>query len=151
MIEIVDYSEENNKHIKQLNLEWLTKYFSVEPKDELQLSNPKTEIIDKGGMIFYAKYNGKIAGTVTLIKVDDGIFELSKMAVTGTMQGKGIGRVLMEHCLSVAKENNIKKLILYSNTKLETAIAMYYKYGFTEVAFDATHYKRANIKMELHL
>jgi N-acetylglutamate synthase-like GNAT family acetyltransferase len=117
----------------------------------LQLSNPQQEIIDIGGMIFYAKYNNKIVGTVTLMKVDETTFELSKMAVTEFVQGKGIGKALMEHCLHVAKQNHIQKLILYSNTILETAIAMYYKYGFKEVDFDATHYKRANIKMELHL
>jgi GNAT superfamily N-acetyltransferase len=151
MIEIINYSEENKVFIKSLNVEWLSKYFAVEPNDEVQLRNPKEEIIDKGGMIFYAKYDNKIVGTATLMKVNDITFELSKMAVTETMQGKGIGIALMEHCLRVAKTNNIKKLILYSNTKLETAIAIYRKYGFAEVPFDATYYKRANIKMELIL
>jgi hypothetical protein len=58
-------------------------------------SNPKTngavqlqeEIIDKGGMIFYAKYNDSIVGTVSLIKMNDTEFELSKMAVTDGVQG----------------------------------------------------------------
>jgi N-acetylglutamate synthase-like GNAT family acetyltransferase len=151
MIEIIPYSEANKNYVKALNVEWLTKYFSVEPKDELQLSNPQREIIDKGGMIFYAKYNNEIVGTATLMKIDEATFELSKMAVTEAIQGKGIGKALLEHCLQVAKQNHIQKLILYSNTKLETAIAIYRKYGFKEVAFDATHYKRANIKMELSL
>ena len=134
-----------------LNIEWLEKYFSVEQKDEIQLSNPQQEIIDKGGKIFYAKYKNEIVGTATLMKLDKTTFELSKMAVTETMQGKGIGITLMEHCLNYSKTNQIQKLILYSNTKLKTAIAIYRKYGFKEVSFDATHYKRANIKMELEL
>jgi hypothetical protein len=40
------------KEPKTLNIEWLSKYFKIEPKDELVLSNPQEEIIDKGGMIF---------------------------------------------------------------------------------------------------
>jgi hypothetical protein len=52
-----------------LNIEWLSKYFKIEPKDELVLSNPQEEIIDKGGMIFYAKYNEVIVGTV--VKMND--------------------------------------------------------------------------------
>lgn len=151
MIEIINYTEDNKHFVKTLNVEWLTKYFSVEPNDVIQLNNPQAEIIDKGGMIFYAKYYCKIVGTVTLIKVDETTFELSKMAVTGIMQSKGIGIALMEHCLSVAKSIHATRLILYSNTKLETAIAIYRKYGFVEVPFDATHYKRANIKMEVVL
>jgi hypothetical protein len=51
-----------------LNIEWLSKYFKIEPKRRLVLSNPREEIIDKGGMIFYAKYNGCIVGTVSLLK-----------------------------------------------------------------------------------
>jgi hypothetical protein len=53
-----------------LNIEWLSKYFKIEPKDELVLSTQE-EIIDKGGMIFYAKYNEVIVGTVSLLKMND--------------------------------------------------------------------------------
>jgi hypothetical protein len=38
-------------------------------------------------MIFYAKYNDSIVGTVSLIKMNDTEFELSKMAVTDGVQG----------------------------------------------------------------
>ena len=150
-IEILNYSEENASYIKALNVEWLEKYFAVEPNDELQLSNPRTEIIDKGGMIFYASYNNEIVGTATLLKVSDNVFELSKMAVTERAQGLGIGKKLMNHCLKIATQNNIQTLILFSNTKLEKAIEMYRKYGFVEVPINLNHYKRANIKMELKM
>jgi hypothetical protein len=42
-------------------------------------------------MIFYAKYNEVIVGTV-FAKMNDTEFELSKMAVTTDVQGLGIGR-----------------------------------------------------------
>ncbi|MCU0440170.1 MAG: GNAT family N-acetyltransferase [Raineya sp.] len=151
MIEILDYSEENKSFIKTLNVEWLEKYFAVEPNDEKQLSNPKEEIIDKGGMIFYARYKGGIVGCAALMKVDEQTYELSKMAVTESYQGLGVGKKLIEHCLDIVQKQNIEKLILYSNTKLEAAIEMYKKYGFKEIPFNSTHYKRANIKMELLL
>lgn len=151
VIEIINYSEQHKEAIKLLNVEWLSKYFFVEPNDELQLSNPQSEIIDKGGMIFYAKYENEIVGTASLLKIDDSVFELSKMAVTEKAKGLGIGKKLMEHCLAVAKQNNLKKLILFSNTSLTPAIAIYRKYGFKEISFDASHYKRANIKMELDI
>lgn len=151
MIKIIPYTEENKHFIKELNVEWLSKYFAVEPNDELQLSNPQTEIIDKGGMIFYAQYNDKIVGTFSLMKVDDTTFELSKMAVTNDFQGFGIGKLMIEYCLEIAQNQGIKKLILFSNTKLENAIALYLKYGFKSIDFEQSHYKRANIKMELEL
>ena len=147
-IEIIPFSTENASKIKMLNFEWLEKYFEVEESDVRTLSNPQEEIIDKGGKIFYANYQNEIIGTVSLMKIDLFTFELSKMAVTEKVQGLGIGKKLLEYCLKFAKENNIQKLILYSNTKLVPAIAMYKKYGFLEVNFGSSIYKRSNIKME---
>ena len=150
-VEIVDYSEDLKEAIKFLNYEWLEKYFRVEDTDVQSLSNPREEIIDKGGFIFYAKLNGEIVGTASLLKKDTNIFELGKMAVSEKAQGHKIGTLLLEHCLQVAKEKQIKTLILYSNTQLQSAIHLYRKYGFTEIEMDEGLYDRANIKMEKHL
>ena len=147
-VEIIPFSAELATPIKTLNLEWLRKYFKVEPKDELVLSDPQGQIIDKGGMIFYAKYKDEIIGTVSLIKIDNTTFELSKMAVTDGIQGLGIGKKMMLHCIAVAEEKGIEKLILYSNRKLLPAIHLYEKFGFVEVALEGSVYERADIKME---
>jgi ribosomal protein S18 acetylase RimI-like enzyme len=145
---IVPFSQHLKEEIKKLNYEWLKKYFKVEAKDERTLSDPQGEIIDKGGMIFYAQYNGKIVGAVSLIKIDETTFELSKMAVTDGVQGLGIGNKLMEHCLVVAQQKGIKKLLLYSNRKLLPALYLYKKFGFEEVPLEEGIYERADIKME---
>jgi ribosomal protein S18 acetylase RimI-like enzyme len=87
-------------------------------------------------------------GTASLIRITDERYELAKMAVTESAQGLGIGQLLMDHCMSVAEKLNLKSLVLYSNTKLGSAIHLYRKYGFVEVPLDIVHYERANIKME---
>ena len=148
MIEIVNYTEETKEYVKTLNYEWLEKYFVVEPNDVIQLADPQKEIIDKGGLIYYAKYNGQIVGTVSLLKVGDGVYELGKMAVTDGTRGLGIGKIMIEHCFKVAGQMGIAKLILYSNTKLKAAIHLDEKYGFKEIPLEPGHYGRANIKME---
>jgi len=145
---IIPFSDTYSDSIKILNLEWLTKYFKVEPKDEMVLSNPKSEIIDKGGFIFYAQYQGSIVGTVSLLKIDEVTFELSKMAVSSSVQGIGIGKQMLEHCFEFSKHNNINKLILYSNRSLQSAIHLYTKYGFKEIPLETGIYERADIKME---
>ncbi len=147
-VRIIPFSPDLKNEIKTLNLEWLKKYFKVEAKDEQMLSDPQGEIIDKGGMIFYAKYNHKIVGTISLLKIDETTFELSKMAVTDGVQGLGIGQKLLEHCLKIAEQNGIKKLLLYSNRKLLPAIYLYIKFGFQEVPLEDGIYERADIKME---
>jgi ribosomal protein S18 acetylase RimI-like enzyme len=148
IVTIIPFSVELTEPIKTLNIEWLKKYFKIEPKDERVLSNPKEEIIDKGGMIFYAKYNGEIVGTISLIKMTVGIFELSKMAVTDGAQGLGIGTKLLQHCIEVAEESAIQKIVLYSNRRLKSAIHLYEKFGFKEVLLEDGVYERADIKME---
>jgi ribosomal protein S18 acetylase RimI-like enzyme len=147
-IEIIPYTDALKEHIKTLNVEWLEKYFSVEPNDVISLSNPKEEILDKGGYIYYATVDGAVAGTVSLLRITDTEFELGKMAVSGNYQGYGIGNVLMQYCIDEAQRLGIKKLILFSNTSLGPAIHLYRKYGFVEAAFEPGHYKRSNIKME---
>lgn len=150
-VKIINYSEDLKEFVKTLNVEWLQKYFRVEPLDEIQLSNPKEEIIDKGGFIYYASYNSEIVGTVSLLRITDTEFELGKMAVTERAQGLGAGKLLMDHCISEAKRLGIKKLLLFSNRSLGPAIHLYKKYGFNEVEMEADHYERADIKMEKNL
>lgn len=147
-VAIIPFSTDLASPIKTLNLEWLKKHFRVEPKDEIVLSDPQGQIIDKGGMIFYAEYKDEIVGTVSLIKIDNTTFELSKMAVTDSVQGLGIGKKLILHCFAVAEAKGMEKLILYSNRKLLSAIHLYEKFGFVEVPLEGGVYERADIKME---
>lgn len=147
-VAIIPFSTDLIVPIKTLNLEWLQKHFRVEPKDEIVLSDPQSQIIDKGGMIFYAKYKDEIVGTVSLIKINNTTFELSKMAVTESAQGLGIGKKLILHCFAVAEAKGMEKLILYSNRKLLSAIHLYQKFGFVEVPLEDGVYERADIKMQ---
>ncbi len=147
-IEIINYSEELKEHVKVLNYEWLEEYFYVEEGDKTALSDPRKHIIDKGGFIFFAKRDEEIVGTASLLKKTDEVFELGKMAVAKSARGLGIGKVLMDHCIEFAKEKQIRKLILYSNTILKPAIHLYRKYGFVEIEMEQGVYARGNIKME---
>ena len=149
--EIIPFSIAHKEAIKTLNLEWLQKYFRVEPKDEVVLSHPVEEIINKGGKIYYALFGDEIIGTVSLIKIDATTFELSKMAVTEKAQGLGIGKQLIEFCIEEAHKIEIQKVILYSNRKLKSAIHLYESFGFKEILLESGVYERADIKMELLL
>jgi ribosomal protein S18 acetylase RimI-like enzyme len=148
MVRIIPFTIELKDYIKILNEEWLQKYFRIEDRDQVVLSNPQEEIIDKGGLIYYAQYNDQIVGTVSLLKVSDAVYEVSKMAVTTTVQGLGIGKLLLEHCFAVAKNMDASSLILYSNRSLKSAIHLYHKYGFVEIPLEAGVYERADIKMK---
>lgn len=150
VVDIIEFSEELSEPIKTVNYEWLEKYFRIEEGDVASLSDPQKHIIDKGGHIYYAKLNGEIVGTASLLKKSETVYELGKLAVSDKAQGHGIGTILIEHCLNIAKQKQITILILYSNTTLQSAIHLFRKYGFEEVELESGVYERANIKMEKH-
>jgi N-acetylglutamate synthase-like GNAT family acetyltransferase len=148
---VIPFTNDTKEYIKQLNYEWLQKYFSVEPSDAQQLTNPQEEIIDKGGHIFYAQLNNNIVGTVTLMRINNDTYELAKMAVTESAQGKGIGKILMDFIINKAVELQCKRLILYTNSILVHAIQLYKTYGFVPAPLNENHYIRADTKMTLEL
>lgn len=149
---IIPFDPKYSEQFKELNLEWLTHFFHVEPHDEEVLGNPEKYIIEPGGNIFFVKDEEKILGTVALMKMENGIFELTKMAVSPEARGKNIGQKLMKFALDYAREQGWKKLIIYSNRKLENAIHIYRKFGFEEIPIgENSPYSRGDIKMELIL
>ena len=96
--------------------------------------------------------NGKVIGTFTFIKIKEGVFEFSKMAINPIYRGLGYGNSIMKFAISFAKKNEWKKIVIYSNTKLKNAIHLYYKYGFLKVEMESNVvYSRGNIKMEFNL
>lgn len=147
-LEIIEYREEHQPWFEKLNREWIEKYFWMEPPDYEILQEPEKHILAKGGSIFMARVDGSIAGTVALKRLSVNLYELTKMAVSEAFQGKKIGRALAEAAIGRAKDSGAEKIILYSNTMLKPAMALYRNLGFREVALDGP-YKRSDIKMEL--
>lgn len=144
------YIPEDATLFKALNIEWLDKFFVVEPFDELVLSNPQSEILEKGGYILMAELEKEVVGTFTFLKKEENIYEFSKMAIAPAHRGKGYGNTMMQFAIRFAERRNWPKLILYSSRRLENSIHIYKKYGFLEVEVEKdVHYSRCDIKMEL--
>jgi len=123
-LKIVEFDPEYAGQFKRLNLVWLERYFLVEPIDIDVLSNPEETIIKPGGMIFFALLDGAVVGTCALIRHNDDLFELSKMAVADNHQGHGIGTQLLSHVIDWARARSIKTLFLETNTVLERALRL---------------------------
>ncbi len=151
MIEIIDYSGEYANDFRELNLEWLEKYNLTESHDLEIINHPKEEVLDKGGYIFLAREGDRIIGTAGIANEGDSIYELVKMTVAPAFRGQGISKMLIEKCLDKARELKAKKIFLYSNSQLQTAISLYKKYGFVHVDASNSPLVTADIKMELTL
>ncbi|HEV8507616.1 MAG TPA: GNAT family N-acetyltransferase [Chitinophagaceae bacterium] len=151
MIEIIDYAGEYANDFRDLNLEWLDKYNLTESHDLEVINHPKETILDRGGYIFLAREGDKIIGTAGIANEGDSIYELVKMTVSPAFRGKGISKMLIEKCLEKARELKAKKVFLYSNSQLQTAIALYKKYGFVHVDASNSPLVTADVKMEMNL
>ncbi len=132
-------------------MHWLEQYQLVEEYDLEVLNNPQKKIIDGGGHIYLAVEDGVLAGSAAIIFVEDGVYELAKMAVAPAYRGRGLSRLLIEKCLEKARLLGAKTVMLYSNSQLTTAIALYEKYGFRHVALEDSPFVTADVKMELSL
>jgi ribosomal protein S18 acetylase RimI-like enzyme len=146
-IKIVDYRPEHQPYFEKFNRAWIEELFEMEPVDEWVVTNPDKAILEPGGAILMAEYNGVIAGTVGLRKVDADTYEFTKMAVDSTFRRKGIAEAISYASFKKAKELGAKKVILYSNTLNAGAIKLYEKIGFLHVEVENDVYKRANVKM----
>ena len=151
--EIINFKNEYSKLFYDLNIEWLNEFFLVEDYDKKILSNPQKHIINKGGSIFFAKKDKKIVGVVALMPTHElDVYELTKMGVEKDFRNQGVGRQLLKKGVERAKLNKLKKVIIYSNRKLENAIYLYKSFGFIEVELEKnSNYQRADIKLELRL
>jgi putative acetyltransferase len=148
MIRIIDFEKKHAADFKRLNQEWLENYQLMESHDLEVINDPVGKVIERGGFIFLAETHGIIIGTAGLMKGSEHEFELVKMSVATSYQGLGIGKSLLEKCLAKAKEQEAKRLFLYSNSRLHRAIALYSKYGFKHVSVFKSPLVTADVKME---
>ncbi len=151
MIEIISYQPEYANAFKELNEAWINEFFEMEESDRKMLDDPKGYILDKGGCIVIALLNGKPVGTCALIKLEEGTYELAKMAVSSEAQGQKIGWKIGQAVLGEARKLDARKVYLETNSILTPAINLYKKLGFQEVCGYDSPYARCNVQMELEL
>lgn len=82
------------------------------------------------GSIWIAEKSGVEIGCVALRKIEEGVCEMKRLYVKPEFHGLGIGRKLIEICLSEAKLKGYLKMKLDTLKRLETAVKSYQKFGF---------------------
>jgi GNAT superfamily N-acetyltransferase len=148
---LVTYQPQFKRAFRELNLEWIERYFRVEKKDLEQTDHPE-RCLEEGGQIFFVVRNGEAVGTCAMYRAGEGEFELAKMAVRPSEQGHGYGDLLMEGAEAWARSQGARAIVILSNTVLEPAIRLYRKHGFETVHLGPhPDYERCNIEMRKRL
>ena len=78
--------------------------------------------------------DNKVIGTIAIRKIDDTnrIAELKRMFVLPEFQGNGYGRLLLEHAVKCAQEQEYQKICLDTRKQFLVAQHLYRSVGFRE-------------------
>ncbi|MCP4648138.1 MAG: GNAT family N-acetyltransferase [bacterium] len=102
------------------------------------------EMHDSDSYHFVALDGNYIAGCALLYPLPDCLtdVQLMQMAVTGSLQGEGVGRGLVDEIIAFARSQGYKRLICHSR---EEAVGFYRKLGFKQfgepfIEVDICHY-----------
>lgn len=80
--------------------------------------------------IWVAELNGKVVGSIAIVKVDDSTVQLRWFLIEPDTRGKGLGKRLMTTAIEFCKENNYSRVFLWTINNLKAARHLYKHYGF---------------------
>ncbi|MEA3002572.1 MAG: hypothetical protein QOH81_1360 [Sphingomonadales bacterium] len=152
LLTIREYGDDLARDFREINEQWITAMYSLEPAEIELLADPETHILAPGGAILFVEAEGLgIVGTCALRKTGEGEFELTKMGVIEAARGCKAGAFLLKAAIARAEEIGADTLYLLSNRKSAAAIHLYEKHGFLHDAdimrrFGA-RYERCNVAM----
>jgi ribosomal protein S18 acetylase RimI-like enzyme len=82
------------------------------------------------GDLYSIKRNGDLAGVILFTPVNDLTVELKNFALLSDFRGKGLGKALINHALSLYKNRGLKRIIVGTANSSIDNIAFYQKAGF---------------------
>lgn len=91
--------------------------------------------------VFVAEYEQQLVGTFAILIMENMAHQgtpsavVEDVGVLPSVQGKGIGKLMMEYALNYAKEKGCYKMSLSSNLKREKAHQFYESLGFQKHGF----------------
>ena len=104
------------------------------------------------GRLLLAACEDVVAGCVALRKLDQEICEMKRLYLRPQFRGKGLGLILAERVIAEARQVGYKQLRLDTvEPVMKTAVAMYRKLGFREIAPYRSNPIEGAIYMELQL
>ncbi len=119
-LHIIDYNSEQYRDMLELRNQLLRKPLG------LSMLNENLENEAKNILIGYFD-EGKLEGCCMLVPIENNTVQLRQMAVLSGLQGKGIGRTIMQFAENLARDKGFKKIIMHAR---DTAIGFYQKQGY---------------------
>lgn len=86
-----------------------------------------------GGTLYLARADGQDAGCIGLRRMDALRCEMKRLYVRPAFRGCGIAHTLVETILADARALGYRQMFLDTLPFLDTAIAMYHRFGFIDI------------------
>ena len=86
-----------------------------------------------------AEIDGERAGAVFVARKSATVAQLRMLILTPLARGLGLGGRLVDECIAFARSKGYKKMVLWTNSCLDAARAIYTKRGFTLVKNEPYH------------
>lgn len=86
-----------------------------------------------------AEKDGKVVGSVFVVRQDDTTAKLRLLYVDPVARGLGLGGRLIDECLRFARQAGYRKMMLWTNSVLTDARRLYDRAGFALVEEEAHH------------
>ncbi|MBL7770965.1 MAG: GNAT family N-acetyltransferase [Flavipsychrobacter sp.] len=94
----------------------------------LGLSFSQEELMQEKDQILIGAFDDdKMLGCCMLVNEGDGVVRLRQMAVNNNLQGKGVGRALMNFAENIARDQGFRRLTMHAR---KTAIGFYEHLGY---------------------
>ncbi|HEX8277691.1 MAG TPA: GNAT family N-acetyltransferase [Segetibacter sp.] len=137
-LKIIDHNSKEYKQMVELRRQILRKPLGLDfSQEDLEK--------EKDDLLIAAYEDDQMLGCCILTETNPTTVRLRQMAVKAGLQGKGIGRVLMQFAENIARDRGYKKLCMHAR---KTAAGFYERLGYTVAGEEFTEVTIPHYNME---
>ena len=121
-----------------LHGELYAREFGYDARFEALVAGIVAEFIDhfdrKRERCWIAELDGDVVGSVFLVRKSDAVAKLRLLIIHPKARGQGLGRRLTRACIRFARAKRYRKIVLWTQSHLGAARAVYQAEGFRKTA-----------------
>lgn len=115
------------------------------PQQLLLMADPSVESINdytERGEVYGAFIDDRVVGVYVLLRTRSFTMELVNVSVEESLQGKGIGKILVMDAIEAARKKGSKTLEVGTGNSSIGQMALYQKCGFRITGIDKDYFRR---------